>query len=52
MPIRNTMLAEVFSVLVLAASSMPAAAQSTNCTASQQAAVQCFVANAVTTGAP
>jgi len=49
MLIRNTILAGVFSVLVLAASSVPTAAQATNCTASQQAAVQCFVANAVTT---
>jgi len=49
MLIRNTILAGVFSVLVLAASSTPAAAQSTNCTASQQAAIQCFVANAVAT---
>ena len=47
MLIRSTMLAGVFSVL--AASSTPAAPQPTNCTSSQQAAVQCFVANAVAT---
>jgi hypothetical protein len=49
MLIRNTILAGVFSVFVLAASSAPAAAQPTDCTANQQAAIQCFVANAVAT---
>jgi hypothetical protein len=39
----------VFSLTATAALSQPAAAQSTNCTSSQQAAVQCFVANAVAT---
>ena len=39
----------VFSLTATAALSQPVAAQSTNCTSSQQAAVQCFVANAVAT---
>jgi len=39
----------MFSLTATAALSQPAAAQSTNCTSSQQAAVQCFVANAVAT---
>jgi hypothetical protein len=39
----------VFSLTATSALSQPAAAQSTNCTSSQQAAVQCFVANAVAT---
>jgi hypothetical protein len=49
MQLRNYMLAAVFSAVAMAATSSPAAAQATNCTASQQAAVQCFVANAVAT---
>src|SRR5271155_1213926 len=39
----------VLSLFAMAVLSPPAAAQSTNCTSSQQAAVQCFVANAVAT---
>lgn len=42
-------LATAALAFVCAAISRPAAAQSANCTASQQAAVECFVANAVTT---
>lgn len=49
MRLSKLILVLVFSISALAALSKPAAAQSTNCTASQQAAVQCFVANAVTT---
>jgi hypothetical protein len=45
---RNAVLAAVFLFFIAAAISKPAAAQ-TNCASSQQAAVQCFVANAVTT---
>lgn len=49
MQLRNCSVATVFSVVAMVATSLPAAAQSTNCTSSQQAAVQCFVANAVAT---
>jgi hypothetical protein len=49
MQLRKLIFATLFSVMAVAAVSKAAAAQSTNCTASQQAAVQCFVANAVTT---
>jgi hypothetical protein len=49
MQLRRIIFATLFSVMAVAAVSKSAAAQSTNCTASQQAAVQCFVANAVTT---
>jgi hypothetical protein len=49
MQLRRIIFATLFSVMAVAAVSKAAAAQSTNCTASQQAAVQCFVANAVTT---
>jgi hypothetical protein len=48
MQLRTTILAVVFSIAT-AVISRPASAQSTNCKASQQAAVQCFVANAVAT---
>jgi hypothetical protein len=49
MQLRTTILAVVFSVAATSVISRSASAQSTNCTASQQAAVQCFVANAVAT---
>jgi hypothetical protein len=49
MQLRKTILAGVFSIFAVGVVSNPAAAQTTNCTASQQAAVQCFVSNAVTT---
>jgi hypothetical protein len=45
---RKLILSGVFAVLAVTMCAKPSAAQS-NCTASQQAAVQCFVANAVTT---
>jgi hypothetical protein len=46
---RTTFAAALFLLFVFFANSAPAAAQSKNCTASQDAAVQCFVANAATT---
>jgi hypothetical protein len=49
MQLRKTILAVVFSILATHVISAPASAQSQNCVASQQAAVQCFVANAVIT---
>lgn len=49
MEFRRSILAIAFLAFVCAATSRPAAAQSANCTASQQAAVTCFVDNAVTT---
>jgi hypothetical protein len=49
MQVRKVILVLVFSVVAVAGVSRPANAQSANCTASQQAAIQCFVANAVTT---
>ena len=49
MQLRTRILAMVFSVVAGAFFCNSAAAQSTNCTASQQAAVECFVANAVKT---
>jgi hypothetical protein len=49
MQIRKSVVAGIFLVLAIAAVSYPAAAQATNCTSSQQAAVRCFVSNAVTT---
>jgi hypothetical protein len=48
MQLAKNALALVFFVVGMAVASRPAAAQS-NCTASQQAAVRCFVANAVAT---
>jgi hypothetical protein len=47
MRVRSTFAAALFSLAAFVASSAPAAAQ--NCTASQDAAVHCFVANAATT---
>jgi hypothetical protein len=49
MHLRTRILAGVFSVLSAGAVSNPAAAQATNCTANQAAAIQCFVAHAVVT---
>jgi hypothetical protein len=49
MHLRTTIGGAVFSLLVFFAHPAPAAAQSKGCTASQDAAVQCFVANAVST---
>jgi hypothetical protein len=49
MQLPKSILAVAFSIAAIAVISKPAAAQATNCTASQQAAVQCFVANAVAT---
>jgi hypothetical protein len=49
MQLRKSILAVAFSIAAIAVISKPATAQATNCTASQQAAVQCFVANAVAT---
>jgi hypothetical protein len=49
MQLRKSILAVAFSIAAIAVISKPAAGQATNCTASQQAAVQCFVANAVAT---
>jgi hypothetical protein len=49
MHLRNTILAVTFSIFATCVFSGPAFAQAQNCTASQQAAVQCFVANAVAT---
>jgi hypothetical protein len=49
MHLRTRILAGVFSVLSAGAVSNHAAAQATNCTANQAAAIQCFVAHAVVT---
>jgi hypothetical protein len=49
MQLRKTILAVTFSIFATCVFFGPASAQAQNCTASQQAAVQCFVANAVTT---
>jgi hypothetical protein len=49
MRLRKTGMAVMFSVLAMSSPSKPAVAQSINCVASQQAAIRCFVANAVTT---
>jgi len=49
MQLRKIILAVVFLIVATSLVSRSASAQSTNCTASQQAAVQCFVANAVAT---
>jgi hypothetical protein len=49
MQLSKLILVSAFSLFAMAALSRPASAQSTNCTSSQQAAVQCFVANAVAT---
>ncbi|HEY0701656.1 MAG TPA: hypothetical protein VGD60_02715 [Candidatus Acidoferrales bacterium] len=49
MPARTTIGAAVFLFVMFFAYVAPAAAQSKSCTANQDAAVQCFVANAVTT---
>jgi hypothetical protein len=49
MHLRTRILAGVFSVLSAGVVSNPAAAQATNCTANQAAAIQCFVAHAVVT---
>lgn len=49
MRLRNTILAVAFSTVPFAGATSPLAAQPTNCTSSQQAAIECFVANAVAT---
>jgi hypothetical protein len=49
MQLRRIILAVLFSASAVGLVSQATAAQSTSCTASQRAAVQCFVANAVTT---
>ena len=49
MHLSNKLFAGIFLVLAVGAVSNSAAAQTTNCTSSQQAAIQCFVSNAVTT---
>jgi hypothetical protein len=49
MQLRNGILAVVISAVTFAGVSRPVAAQPANCTSSQQAAIECFVANAVTT---
>lgn len=49
MHLSNKLFAGIFLVLGVGAVSNSAAAQATNCTSSQQAAIQCFVSNAVTT---
>ena len=49
MQLRNMILAVAFSAVLFAGVTRPVAAQPANCTASQQAAIECFVANAVAT---
>jgi hypothetical protein len=49
MHLRNGFLAVAFSAVTFAGVSRPVAAQPTSCTSSQQAAIECFVANAVAT---
>jgi hypothetical protein len=49
MQLRNGFLAVAFSAVIFAGVSRPVAAQPTSCTSSQQAAIECFVANAVAT---
>ena len=49
MRLRNAILAVAFSAVLFAGLTRPIAAQPTGCTSSQQAAIECFVANAVAT---
>jgi hypothetical protein len=49
MQLRNGFLAVAFSAVAFAGVSRPVAAQPISCTSSQQAAIECFVANAVAT---
>jgi hypothetical protein len=49
MEFRRMLLAVVFLLVAFAVCSSSTNAQSSNCTSSQQAAIQCFVANAVST---
>jgi hypothetical protein len=49
MQLGHGILAVVISAVTFAGVSRPVAAQPTNCTSSQQAAIECFVANAVAT---
>ena len=49
MRLRNAILAVAFSVVLFAGATSSLAAQPTGCTSSQQAAIECFVANAVAT---
>ena len=49
MQLRNGFLAVAFSAVTFAGVSRPVAAQPISCTSSQQAAIECFVANAVAT---
>ena len=49
MQLRNMIFAAAFSAVLFAGLTRPVAAQPTGCTSSQQAAIECFVANAVAT---